>query len=305
MALKQIVVPLDGSVVAEAAILHAARLARAFQARVLLLRVLIASVEDQSPDSVDWRMRKAEAKRYLQELAGSEALAGLSVAVELNEGRPAECIIRTAERVGADLIVMSAYGASGPSEFPFGGTAHKILGGAGVSVAIVSLPVSRPENQSEIHGQDYQRVLVPVDGSQQAEMAVQFAVAMAATNETMEIVVLHLVAPPAMPRRGPLSPEEQALHDQVVAINSRAAEYQLQDIQRQFRDSVRMTCCLEVSANPVQTIARAASVENADLVIMTCPELEPTQRLCRQSVCEAIQTISELPLLVLQSSSRN
>jgi nucleotide-binding universal stress UspA family protein len=300
MAFKQIVVPLDGSGAAEAAIPHAARLARAFGARVLLLRVLDAASAGQSPDSIDWRMQKAEATRYLQELAALQTLADLPISVELNEGRPADCVIDTAERVGADLIVMSAHGTNGPSGCPFGSTAHKILGAAGTSVVIVGGPAEPGENGAE----HYRRVLVPIDGSQQADMALQFAVAMAASSEHMEIVVLHLVAAPLMPRRGPLSPEEQSLHDQVIAANARAAEHHLQDIQRQFRNGVSIACRLEVSANPVQTIARAAGVEQADLLIMTCPERGETQRLCRLSICETVQIISELPLVILQSSGR-
>ena len=298
MAFKQIIVPLDGSKAAEVAIPHAARLARAFGARVLLLRVLDAASAGQSPDSIDWRMQKAEAHRYLQELAAFATLADLAVSVELNEGRPADCVLDTAARVGADLIVMSAHGANGPSGCPFGGTAHKILGAAGTSVVIVGGPGEPGENGAD----HYRRVLVPIDGSQQADMALQFAVAMAASNVDMEIVVLHLVAAPLMPRRGSLSPEEQSLHDQVIAINSRAAERHLQDIQRQFQSSVSMACRLEVSANPVQTIARAAGAEQADLLIMTCPEQGQTQRLCRLSICETVQIISELPLVILQSS---
>ncbi|MGY6554405.1 MAG: universal stress protein [Wenzhouxiangella sp.] len=300
MAFKQIIVPLDGSKPAEAAIPHAARLARAFGARVLLLRVLDAASAGQSPDSIDWRMQKAEVQRYLQDLAALETLSALSVAVELNEGRPADCVLDTAQRVGADLIVMSAHGANGPSGCPFGGTAHKILGAAGTSVVIVGGPGDAGDEGAD----QYQRVLVPIDGSQQADMALQFAVAMAASNAHMEIVVLHLVATPLMPRRGPLSPEEQSLQDQVISINSRAAEHHLQDIQRQFRDGISISCRLEVSTNPVQTIARAASTEQADLLIMTCPERGETQRLCRLSICETVQIISALPLVILQSSGK-
>ena len=300
MAFKQIIVPLDGSKAAEAAIPHASRLARLFGARVLLLRVLDAASAGHGPDSIDWRMQKAEAHRYLQELAALATLADLSVSVELNEGRPADCVLDTAARVGADLIVMSVHGANAGSSCPFGSTAHKILAAACTSVVIVG-STGEPGGSGADH---YRRVMVPIDGSQQADMALQFAMAMATSDGQMEIVVLHLVAPPLMPRRGSLSAEEQSLHDQVIASNARAAECHLKDIQRQFQSSVGMVCRLELSADPVQAITRVAGAEQADLLIMTCPEQGQTQRLCRLSLCETVQIVSELPLVILQSSGK-
>lgn len=299
MAFKRILVPLDGSEAAEAAIAHAANLARTFSARMILLRVLDSTHQSYRADSIDWRMQKVEANRYLHGLAADEALAGLSTVVELDEGRPAECIIQFAERSGVDLIAMSAYGASGPTGFPFGGTAHKILSGAKCSVAIVRQPEGKGTNNTS-----YQRVLVPVDGGHQAEMALQVAVAMGASNEKLEIVVLHLVAAPLMPRREPLSVEEQALRDQVIATNTRAAEQHLHEIRQQFQSCSRIACRLEVTSDPVRTIARYAKAEKADLLIMSSPDEGETQGLNRESLCQAIQAVTELPLVVLQANGR-
>jgi nucleotide-binding universal stress UspA family protein len=300
MAFKKILVPLDGSRAAEAAIVHAAQLARAFNGRISLLHVLDSASDSQSPDSIDWRMRKAEASRYLHGLAADEALSGLPTQVELNEGRPAESILQVAERSGMDLIVMSAHGASGPSAFPFGGTAHKILSRANTSVAIVRQPEGRNPPQA-----GYRRVLVPIDGSPQADMALQLAVAMTAAGQGMQLIVLHLVATPEMPRRGPLSDEEQALRERVIATNKRAAEHHLAEVKRQFQSSIELSCRLEVSANPGQAIARIASEEKVDLMIMTCPEAGDSQPWTRHNICQAIQTVCDLPLVVLQANGRS
>lgn len=296
MAFRHILVPLDGSHAAEAAISHAGRLARSFHARLVLLRVLDSSHDSQSLDSIDWRMQKAEAKRYLQGLATSEALSDLSISVELDEGRPAECIIQLADRSGIDLIVMSARGASNSSDFPFGGTALKILSGARTSVAVVS----EPEQKDPAPG-GYQRVLVPIDGGHQAEMALQVAVAMSAVNQDMEIVVLHLVAAPLMPRRESLSVDEQALHDQVVATNMRVAEQHLKEISRRFQSCSRIICRTQVTRDPACTIARCAEAEGADLLIMSNPGTGETPGPNREGVFRVIQSITDLPLVVIQT----
>lgn len=299
MAFKRILVPLDGSTAAESAISHAARLARTFKAKVILLRVLDASRDNDQADCIDWRMRKAEANRYLHGLAASDSLTGLTTVVKLDEGRPAECIIQTAEESGADLILMSAFGASGQSGFPFGGTAHKILGGAGTSVAIVRQVEAEVSEVAHYH-----RVLVPIDGSHQAEMALQVAVAMSASDQDMEIVVLHLVAAPLMLRREPLGTDEQALYDQVVATNSRAAEIHLNEIRRQFQSTARIVCHMAVSTDPANTIARFAQSEKVDLLIMASPDVGQMHGLGREGICRAIQVTSELPLVVLQANGQ-
>lgn len=299
MAFKRILIPLDGSQAAEAAIPHAAHLARTFNARLILFRVLDCSQVSRHPDSIGWRMQKLEANRYLHGLAADESLVGLSIAVELDEGRPAECIIQFADRSDVDLITMSAYGASGPTGFPFGGTAHKILSGAKCSVAIVREPEGQGRSKA-----GYQRVLVPVDGGHQAELALQVAVAMGASNKNLEIVVLHLVPAPLMPRRQPLSAEEQALYYKVIATNTRAAEQHLQDIRQQFQSCSKIVCRLEVTSDPVRTVARFAEKEQADLLIMSSLDTGENEGLSRESLCQAIQAVTELPLVVLQASGK-
>jgi nucleotide-binding universal stress UspA family protein len=301
MAFKKILVPLDGSQAAEASLPHAANLARSFDARLILLRVLDASqLPAGNPDSIDWRMQKAEVRRYLHGLAAGEQLKGLSVEVEIEEGRPADCILAVARTAGTDLIVMSAYGASGPSGFPFGGTAHKILSGATSSVAIVR----EPADVADLDATTYRRVLVPIDCSQRSEMALQLALAMAASSSGLEILVLHLVPEPMMPRREPLGLEEQQLRNQVIDCNRRAAEHHIADLKRQFHSSSPIEFKLEVTSHPVDAITRAARSEKVDLMVMTSPGPGQAQGLGREGLCQAIQAVSELPLVVLQANGQ-
>jgi hypothetical protein len=73
MPFSRILVPLDGSEFAEWALVHAGRMGRAFSSRVFLLRILNETKDAQgehSTESVDWRLRKAEALRYLRGLVG-------------------------------------------------------------------------------------------------------------------------------------------------------------------------------------------------------------------------------------------
>src|SRR3546814_12091304 len=67
------------------------------------------------------------------------------------------------------LVVLCAYGWGGTSEFPFGGTVHKVLASTEIAYLLV-----RPGGGAG-EAQPYRRVLVPFDGSRGAEWGVTLA----------------------------------------------------------------------------------------------------------------------------------
>src|SRR3972149_625641 len=70
---NRILVPLDGSTLAERAIPHAEQFARIFGSSIVLLQVLDPTSFHENPSAVDplsWQIRKAEADMYMQGIAG-------------------------------------------------------------------------------------------------------------------------------------------------------------------------------------------------------------------------------------------
>ena len=65
---KHVLVPLDGSVLAECVLPHTVAFAKAFQAKVTLVRILSGSADEGGDlvDLFDWRLEKAEAQLYLE-----------------------------------------------------------------------------------------------------------------------------------------------------------------------------------------------------------------------------------------------
>nr|HMN29854.1 universal stress protein [Caldilineaceae bacterium] len=66
---KHLLVPLDGSELAECVLPHTIAVARAFAARVTLLRVLPAPSHDIPVDIFDWQLHKTAANAYLDHVA--------------------------------------------------------------------------------------------------------------------------------------------------------------------------------------------------------------------------------------------
>jgi nucleotide-binding universal stress UspA family protein len=152
---KRIMVPLDGSELAEAAVDPALAIAESMGAEVVLFRVAqpvprtqkLAEMPDVYNDVVAATYREAE--NYLNDLQGRLAYDRISV-----EHRPAsEGIARQILSYAADghvdLIVMSSHGRTGVDRWIHGSVAGKVLNGCACSTLVVRGP--RPERQQ---GQD-------------------------------------------------------------------------------------------------------------------------------------------------------
>jgi len=138
---KRIVLPLDGSPMAEQALPHAVAHASQFGADLVLLKVLapLQDVVFSSPAAVQSAeaMSAQLARDYLEEVAAGIQVQGITVQVAAVEGQPYVEIVRYAEEQEADLIVISTRGQSGFSRWLLGSVADRVVRGATVPVLLV------------------------------------------------------------------------------------------------------------------------------------------------------------------------
>lgn len=133
--LLNILVPLDGSPLAEGVLGDAIPLARAFEAVVILFLVVASSLrlggKARDAGSAD---EQAEADQYLQmKLQGLKA-EGLMAEAAIRTGDAATEILDYADERGVDLIVMRTHGDSGLRRWLLGSVAEKVLRGADIPV---------------------------------------------------------------------------------------------------------------------------------------------------------------------------
>lgn len=138
---KRIVVPLDGSAMAEQALPHALAQAGQFEAEVILLKVLepLRDVVYSAPVAVHTAMELSAqlAHEYLEGVAAGVREQGIAVQVAEAEGEPYVEIIRYAEEQEAGMIIMSTRGHSGFSRWLLGSVADRVVRGATVPVLLV------------------------------------------------------------------------------------------------------------------------------------------------------------------------
>ena len=137
---RRILVPLDGSDLAEQALPHALTLAQAFQSHVILLRVLEplpgVILLPKAIITEAEAMTRELAHNYLEEVATRLSQHGISVEVATTEGHPAEEIVLFSETANVDLVVMCTHGHSGARPYHMGTVAERVLHGATVAVLV-------------------------------------------------------------------------------------------------------------------------------------------------------------------------
>jgi len=139
---KRILLPLDGSALAEEALPHAVAQAEHFQAELILLKVFEPLAKRHSISlGAAGRAEKAThelARDYLVSIATGVRERGISVRGITVEGGLHEGIVYCAESEQLDLIVMCTRGHSGLSRWLMGSVADRVVRGAGVPVLLVS-----------------------------------------------------------------------------------------------------------------------------------------------------------------------
>ena len=137
---KRILLPLDGSALAEQALPHAAAHADHFGAELILLRVL--DPLPRPPTATPAALQTAEdatmefVREYLERVAADVQERDIKVHKAIAAGRPHLQIIQYAETNQVDLIVMSTRGQSGLSRWLMGSVADRVVRGAGVPVLL-------------------------------------------------------------------------------------------------------------------------------------------------------------------------
>lgn len=143
---KKILVPLDGSKLAEAVLPHAQALAKSEGAEIILLRVPVLPdtsflARDPALASLIIKDMEDETKEYMQEEVSKLQKEGSKVKGITREGPIPDTILEVAKETHADVIAMSTHGYSGVQRWLMGGVADKVVHSSPIPVMLI-LPIS-------------------------------------------------------------------------------------------------------------------------------------------------------------------
>ncbi|HLZ26845.1 MAG TPA: universal stress protein [Chloroflexota bacterium] len=285
-----ILVPLDGSALAEHALPFAERIARAAHARVILNWVVPAYAGAET--SVEASVALA-ARENLEEIASRLRRAEITVAVTVPEGDAAAQTVSAVAALGVDLIVMSTHGRSGIGRWLYGSIADAVIRLANVPVLLVPPHVSLPWPPD-----GRVRIVVPLDESQLSEAVLGPALEFA-TRLGAELLLVEVVAWPPRVYSDPVELLGYDLDEQVAA-----ARTYLATVATRLRESgASVHWRIEVGPTPAATIVQLARAEHADLIAMATHGRSGLARVVLGSTTTGALQHAEVPLLIVRPTA--
>lgn len=136
-AWKRIVVPLDGSSLAEKILPEAMRLARAFGSEIDLLRVTPSAVVQMTAAGHGGPLPEEDPMPYLRGLCDRLAKDGVTARAVARKGDAASEICRHAKELGAGAILVATHGRSGLKRMMMGSVAEHVLRAAPCPVYVL------------------------------------------------------------------------------------------------------------------------------------------------------------------------
>jgi len=300
--LEHLLLPLDGSPLAERVLPHAVSLTKAFGSKLTLLRVVYKNDDSNARgfvNPVDWQMRKTEAESYLQSVQDQLEDIGVESEVQIIEGKPAQQIIEFAHHNDVKLIIMSSHGSSGVSEWNINSTVQKVLLRAHIPVMIIR---AYKEASESLEGLSYNHLLIPLDGSKRAECTLPLAESLSAAQNS-KVFLAHVVEEPSMLCRTPLGEEEKAVIEKLIEIKLDESENYLMHLQNQLSID-RVETIIERSTKSTSTLHEIIDRENIDLVLMSAHGYSGDNRWPYGKISLNFIAFGTTPIIIFQDLSK-
>jgi nucleotide-binding universal stress UspA family protein len=276
---KNLLVALDGSAQSERIVPLATSLAHSSGSELHLLRVID---EHATHEQID------EAVSSMAATNTSLVESGMIPDVRISRGQVADQILRAAEDVRADVVLMTTTGHSGLTHALLGSTTEQVLARATVPVMAIG---SRIEGDTTVGS-----ILVPRDGSPGSAQALSAAKSIArATGARIEL--LHVVEPPLRYLRGKyIEPEfeEQTRLESENDMHRLASRLQGLGFAAEGR---------AVLGQPAATIVAVADEIDADLIVMATNGMTDLASKILGSVTHEVLRTAHAPLLLLHCTT--
>jgi nucleotide-binding universal stress UspA family protein len=308
---RKILVPLDGSELAEVALRYAKEPAVKLGAEVILVHVC-------SPEECQCEPEKCyiqpmhrvyiehTASMFKDELEKVEA-RNAEIGWETLIGDPAIEIIRYSKEKDASLIIMATHGRSGISRWAMGSVTDKVIRGSVVPVQIIRAFVPEDTPHSDL---PEEKILVLLDGSNMAEQVLPY-VTQHAEMSGREVILLRVLEPPDMespvsyyltpqdyPPTRPLKWEDYA--EQETAKYKEVAKEYLAGIEKRLKDVGLKVRPEILMGKPADEIVDYVSKNPFNLIVMSTHGRSGLTRWAFGSVADKVLHATPSPILLVR-----
>jgi nucleotide-binding universal stress UspA family protein len=293
-----VIVPLDGSTLAESALPVAVELARLARAELLLVHVHVPltpepiyveglPVLDEHLRPLRRQHEQAYLDRHLKAVGGAVRAASLILL-----GSPAQAIAAHAQAIGASLVVTTTHGRGGLERAWLGSVADDLI-----RVSPVPLLLIRPGTAVSA---PFRRLLVPLDGSPLGETILPSATRLAGIDPEAEIVLLRIVQPvtSALWVADPAVLPAATMAELSRQAQADAEGYLAEVLRRLGPPRPRARARVATADGVAAAILEVAREEGADLVALATHGRSGFVRLALGSVADKVLRGSPLPVLL-------
>lgn len=297
----KVLVPLDGSTLAEQVLPYVRLLAGLLGAPVRLLRVIERPLLEISPQlnprqhqERSKASERRQAQEYLEALAGPMRQAGVGVTTAVRVGVPALEILNEAAKEPDTLVAMSTHGRSGIGRWLMGSVTDKVLRASANPVLVI-----RPRESGVSPEAKLEEIIVPLDGSALAEQGLPHVIHLSKALE-LAVTLLRVAARPTL----------YSSHDMQMPLGAyeqlcREAQEEAMDYLRQVGQSLRQQGVAivkerVVQGHPAATIVDFPAHTPNCLFAMTTHGRSGVGRWLLGSVTDRVVQHSGQPVLVIR-----
>lgn len=289
MTYKKILVPLDGSEIAEKALPFVKSIARLKNSNVTLFAVSLTVFVDR---------RDRLFTSYLEVTAKQLNEEGIKTTTATSYGDVAREIIKYANSNKIDLIVMATHGYSRAKQWMFGSITQKVLYGTKIPVLLIK---SKAPDASV----EFNKILLPLDGSPFSESTFPYVVELAKkTNK--EVLLLHICEPPVVPSYGsrPISPTWEKHRDdmwkEMEGMSTSYLKKTMAALKKKGVKKLKSRVIKAQSADVAKTIIQISKEENIDLIIIAARGRSGVSSWVYGSIANKIVDEFSRPILLIR-----
>jgi nucleotide-binding universal stress UspA family protein len=300
---SNILVPLDGSELAECVMTHVEALAGGHK-NVAITFLYVVQPLDAPMVQASYRKKiesegKAAAQAYVKKLCSRVAFKD-NASGKVLIGKAADTIVNFAEKSKVDLIVMATHGRSGVSEFFYGSVAEKVIHAAKVPIWMVKAASCQMS-----YANRKLTVLAPLDGSKIAENVLTHLKDLhkQLPHNKLEIILMRVCEIFAPPITYP-PPMAMGWDEYLIYETGRCKEIcktYLAGIQAKFSKSQMKTRAEILEGVPAEKVISYANKHSVDLIVMSTHGRTGISKWAFGSIAEKVLRGADCPVLLVHA----
>ncbi len=297
LLIKRLLVPLDGSSLAESVLPASSYLAKKLNTSVTLIHI----IEKDAPEKVHGQRHlkhSKQAEEYLNAIAAKKIFNGITTEIHVHEEKVKDVPKSIADHIkelNQDIVLLCMHGNVRLHGMIFGSVAQQVISRGSTPVLLIN-----SETKNLNYEFQFKNFLIPLDGNPDHEQALEYASGLAKLCSAK----MHLLT--AIPNFGTMSGEVSAANRLLPATTTRMMDMLVPDAKEYLEnlkvkyEQKELSITVSASRNdPDAAIIETAKVLRSDLIVLATHGTKGAEAFWAGSITPKISKASKVPLLLV------